>query len=263
MLELWHEWNSVQSFRVRAVLSEKRVSWTGHVVELLRFEQLRPEYLALNPNGVVPTLRHEGVVLTESTVIGEYLDESFPEPSLLPSDAVGRARARIWCKRFDEVWHPAIRQASFELLYRPLLGALPADELAARLESHPQPIRAQRFRQAASGGPDMRQVEAAIESFVAAAQLIDAALADAEWLSGGQFGLADIALAPFVDRADDLGVSRIWTAYPQARMWASRLRNRPSIIAACPPADRRLSPPAGTMRVAVETLVSARLAQFH
>jgi glutathione S-transferase len=60
MIELWHEWNSVQSFKVRVVLAEKDLQWTARRVDLLKFEQLQPDYLHLNPNGVVPTLLHDG-----------------------------------------------------------------------------------------------------------------------------------------------------------------------------------------------------------
>src|SRR3954465_10252963 len=117
MLELWHEWNSVHSFKVRVVLSEKGLAWADRNLELLNFEHLRPEYLRLNPNGVVPTLVHDGRVVLESSIICEYLEDAFPAPALLPSDPYGRARARVWLKHFDEVVHPAVRKASFELLY--------------------------------------------------------------------------------------------------------------------------------------------------
>ena len=124
MIELWHEWNSVQSFKVRVVLAEKKLPWTEHRIELLKFEHLQPHYLTLNPNGVVPTLVHNGRVVIESSVICEYLDETFAQPALMPKDPYLRAQARAWLKVFDELAHPAIRQASFELLYRPLLARM-------------------------------------------------------------------------------------------------------------------------------------------
>ena len=95
MLELWHEWNSVHSFKVRVVLAEKRLDWVERRLELLKFEHLRPEYLRLNPNGVVPTLVHDGRVVLESSVICQYLDEAFPARALMPADPAGRARASL------------------------------------------------------------------------------------------------------------------------------------------------------------------------
>src|SRR5438093_13271747 len=59
-------------------------------------EQKRPEYLALNPNGVVPTLVHGDRVLYESNVITEYLDDGFPDPRLYPRDPWARAQAKMW-----------------------------------------------------------------------------------------------------------------------------------------------------------------------
>jgi glutathione S-transferase len=66
MIELWREWNSVQSFKVRVALAEKDLERTALRVELLKFEHLQSEYLCLNPNGVVPTLVHDGKVVLES-----------------------------------------------------------------------------------------------------------------------------------------------------------------------------------------------------
>src|SRR5882724_10414948 len=73
--------------RVRAALLEKGLAWTTRLVDLTRMEQKRPEYLALNPNGVVPTLVHGDRVLYESNVITEYLDDVFSDPPLYPRNA--------------------------------------------------------------------------------------------------------------------------------------------------------------------------------
>ena len=88
---------------------------------------------------------------SKSSVICQYLDETFPEPALMPGDPYARAQARTWLKIFDDVVHAALRQASFELLYRPLLAEMPPAELEERLALHPNPVRAQRFRDAARG----------------------------------------------------------------------------------------------------------------
>ncbi|HSV08962.1 MAG TPA: glutathione S-transferase N-terminal domain-containing protein, partial [Candidatus Binatus sp.] len=82
--------------RVRIVLLEKGLAWTTRIVDLTRMEQKRPEYLALNPNGLVPTLVHGDRVLFESNVITEYLDDVFPTPRLYPEDPWERAQAKMW-----------------------------------------------------------------------------------------------------------------------------------------------------------------------
>src|SRR5882757_129324 len=192
MIELWHEWNSVQSFKVRVVLAEKDLEWTARRVELLKFEHLRSEYLCLNPNGVVPTLVHDGKVVLESSVICQYLDEAFPEPALMPLDFFARAQARTWLKFFDEVAHPAIRQASFELLYRPHLALIPPTELEARLAHHPNQKRAHSFRDAERGLADLAAIKEAVLVFRRIFARMDAALERNEWLAGPHYSLADV-----------------------------------------------------------------------
>ncbi len=95
MLELYHDWDAFCCIKVRFCLAEKRVPWTSRVVNLQRMEQLRPEFLALNPNGVVPVLVHDGQVLTESSFINEYIDEVFEGPRLVPINAAERHAMRV------------------------------------------------------------------------------------------------------------------------------------------------------------------------
>src|SRR5262249_39699558 len=82
--------------RVRIVLLEKGLAWTPRLLDLTKLEQKSPDYLALNPNGVVPTLLHGDRVVYESNVITEYLDDVFPTPRLYPDDPWARARAKMW-----------------------------------------------------------------------------------------------------------------------------------------------------------------------
>src|SRR5579875_2563430 len=80
VLELYHATNSVCAQKVRLALAEKRLSAKEHLLTL-NGDQYDPAYLKLNPNGVVPTLVHDGHVVTESTIILYYLDDAFPETS--------------------------------------------------------------------------------------------------------------------------------------------------------------------------------------
>lgn len=161
MLELYHYWDSVCSFKVRLALAEKRLAWTDRHVDLLAFEQLRPEYLALNPNGVVPTLVHDGVPLIESSVINEYLDEVFPEPRLVPRSPRERAAMRVWVKYEDDVVHPAVRPGTYNLMIKPVVAAMASAELEAFLARYPKPERAQDWRAAARAPVDQAAIEAA------------------------------------------------------------------------------------------------------
>ena len=140
---------------------------------------------------------------SKSSVICQYLDEAFPDPALMPLDPYARAQARTWLKVFDDVVHPAIRQASFELLYRPLLARMPPAELEARLARHPDTGRAQSFRDAARGVADTAVVGEAALAFRRNIARMDAALERNEWLAGAHYSLADVAMVPFVDGLDE------------------------------------------------------------
>ena len=107
MLELYHNGLSSCSQKVRLVLEEKSLDWQGHDVDLLTGGQHDAEYVKLNPNHVVPTLVHDGFVLTESTLIGEYLEDVFPDPPMRSSSPARRHEARLFLKQIDESVHPA------------------------------------------------------------------------------------------------------------------------------------------------------------
>ncbi len=95
-LALHSYWRSSAAYRVRIALGLKELDWRTAGVHLVRDggEQHSDTYRRLNPQGLVPTLETDAVVLTQSMAIIEYLDERFPEPPLLPADAAGRARVR-------------------------------------------------------------------------------------------------------------------------------------------------------------------------
>ncbi len=78
--------------RVRIALAEKQLEWTSHLVDLSKGEQRSKEYLGINPNGVVPTLVNEGVVIIDSTDIIDYLDTIY-EPKLLCPDTKAEMQA--------------------------------------------------------------------------------------------------------------------------------------------------------------------------
>ena len=85
---------SSTAFRVRIALNLKGVAYDQTFRHLRKGEQRAPDYLKLNPQGLVPTLEIDGQTLTQSLAIIEYLEETRPTPALLPKDAAGRARVR-------------------------------------------------------------------------------------------------------------------------------------------------------------------------
>lgn len=88
--------------KLRFVLEEKELLWTGFELDLRKGDHLKTEFLKINPRGLVPSLVHDGVVVNESTIITEYLEEAFLQNPLMPVDPLGRARVRAWTKPLDE-----------------------------------------------------------------------------------------------------------------------------------------------------------------
>jgi len=117
MLELYHNNISVNAQKVRIVLAEKSLEWTGHHLSFAKGEHLTTEYKALNPRGLVPVLVHDGHAVIESSVICSYLDEVFPDPPLTPKAPIERATMRIWCKLPDDVLHIACGTVSFAISF--------------------------------------------------------------------------------------------------------------------------------------------------
>src|SRR3979490_325498 len=94
-LVLFNAPQSTCSQRVRFVLQAKGLAFEERKLDLFAGDQLKPDYLKINPTGVVPSLMHDGRVVIDSSVIMEYLDEVFPAPErLVPCDAGGRAAMR-------------------------------------------------------------------------------------------------------------------------------------------------------------------------
>ncbi len=152
MLELYHDWDAFCCIKVRLCLAEKGVPWTSRVVNLQRIEQLRPEFLALNPNGVVPVLVHDGQVLTESSFINEYIDEVFEGPRLVPINAAERHAMQMWVKFEDDVLHPAVKGPTYQLMLRQSFARMPRELVEERIRHAPTPQKAALLRQAGEGG---------------------------------------------------------------------------------------------------------------
>ena len=109
-LTLYNAPQSTCSQRVRFVLNAKGLPFDEVRLDLFSGDQLKPDYLALNPNGIVPTLVHDDVVVIDSSVIMEYVEEVFPDGSaFVPDDPAARAAMRSLMRFIDEVPTPAVR----------------------------------------------------------------------------------------------------------------------------------------------------------
>jgi maleylacetoacetate isomerase len=93
-MKLYGFFRSSAAFRVRIALNLKGLAYESAAIHLRRNDQTKPEYLGVNPQGLVPTLEVDGETLTQSLAIIEYLEETHPEPPLLPQTPAERARVR-------------------------------------------------------------------------------------------------------------------------------------------------------------------------
>ena len=105
-MRLYTYFRSSAAYRVRIALNLKGLPYEAVPIHLLKKEQNAPDYLAVNPQGRVPSLDLDGTVLIQSPAILEYLEEIYPEPPLLPSDPVARARVRAICALIACDIHP-------------------------------------------------------------------------------------------------------------------------------------------------------------
>jgi maleylacetoacetate isomerase len=105
-MQLYNYFRSSASYRVRIALALKGLSYEYKPVHLVKREQLAESYAAVSASRLVPLLRDGDATLTQSMAIIEYLDETHPEPPLLPADAVGRARVRALSQDMACEIHP-------------------------------------------------------------------------------------------------------------------------------------------------------------
>jgi glutathione S-transferase len=245
-LELYHFWDSFCSFKVRICLEEKGLAWTGHYVDLMAFENLKPSYLAVNRNGVVPTLRYEGELIPESSIINEFLDDCYPEPALKPADPLSRARMRYWVKVEEDELFAAVRPASLNLMMKRVFVRYSDAELDQLLASHPRPHLIPTLKKMFLGPPDPNAVDRSRRSLSAILRRMEQALSrTGPWLAGTTFSLADVAAAPVVDRIQRLRMTDLWDDLPAVKDWVELMTGRTAYQAALPPDQFRMPSPVG------------------
>jgi len=208
MLELYTHPMSPCAQKVRIVLAEKGLDWKAHHVSLQEKENLQPDYLKLNPLGVVPTLVHKGRPVIESSIICEYLDDSFPEPALKPVDTYERSNMRYWMKHVDTKLHPACGTLQWPMLMRPALMEKSEEERRALLDRIPEKPRRERQKRLVEFGLDSPDVVDAVRTYRKTILDMEKALAECKWIASSDFSLADVSLAPYFQTLNQFG----WTA---------------------------------------------------
>ena len=232
-LELYHGLPSTCSKKVRLVLYEKQLPFKSHLMDLRKFEQHAPDYLKLNPNGVVPTLVHDDRVVTESSVIMEYLEDAFPQPQLRPRDAYATARMRLWLKFSDDVAYAAVYAPTWMILNRDAMKDLTATEREQVLTRIPQEDRRKRWAEVSTHGFSEDVLLSAVEKMRSCLARCNDALAASHWLAGDYLTLADYAVLPFIDRIHNLRPEFFATGeYRHVDDWYARLGQRPAFAKA-------------------------------
>jgi len=229
MMTLHHAWRSSASRRVRLCLEEKGLKYEGHVVDMAKLEHHSPEYLKINPLGVIPTLIHDGRPLHESGTICEYLDETYPDPPLRPGTPYERAEMRNWIRHIDALignlivfnWRHHLQKVAEKWT---------DEELAEKMKNIPSKERREAWLRVARKPYTEEERDAARDRLVILLDKMEDALKPSGWLVGKGYSIADIAAAPFVKRIDEEIAPDEVTAskHPRVRDWWTRLQGRPA-----------------------------------
>jgi glutathione S-transferase len=184
---------------VRIVLREKRLDFE---LQDERPWERRDAFLMLNPAGEVPVLvEPEGVALAGSRAICEFLDETYPDPSMIGTTALGRAEVRRLVDWFDVKFY---REVTANLLDQKILRRL-----------------------AGMGGPDSQALRAGSANIHYHLEYIGWLTDRRNWLAGDDFSLADAAAAAHLSALDYIG-DVPWSQHPEAKDWYARVKSRPS-----------------------------------
>jgi glutathione S-transferase len=226
---LYNAPQSTCSQRVRFVLNAKGLPFTEHKLDLLAGDQLKPEYLALNPNGVVPTLKHDGNVVIDSSVIIEYLDEVVPEKAhFTPHDPVKRAAMRSLMRFIDEMPAAAVRVPTYNLAFLPRYAAMSDAEFTAHAES--KPLRKEFLMAMGRTGFPQKEMDTSLSRLRRSYERMDESIKDSggPWLMGRDITLADVSVMPAMVRMADLNRESDWADLPRVAKWYELIRAEPA-----------------------------------
>jgi glutathione S-transferase len=231
-LVLYDFGNSVCCQKVRITLRAKGLEWKAVPVNLFAAEQYNPKYLKLNPKGVVPTLVHDGRPVIESTLICEYIDETFPHaPKLIPADPWLQSRMRLWSKMVDEGLFEGVAEISFSAMFRERMKNMPEGTRQKRFRNVGDPRRTDRVKSTYELGVQSPFVVHAVAAYERAFKYLEAALAEngGPWILGKDPSLADINLMPFAARLDYLTLLDLWLLdLPRVQQWWTHAKAWPS-----------------------------------
>jgi len=233
MLELYHYEPSANSMKPMLCLKEKGLEFVSHYVDLHSFEQHSPDFVKVNPNGQVPALVHDGAVITESTVINEYLEDVFPQVRLRPENPVERAHMRIWSKFVDEYFCPALSMLGWNLLVPGIVERLKKGEFDKLLERIPLKEQRDKWKTAATHSFTEEQLTDSRRKVAVSIERMEKILQKSPWLAGPTYSLADINTISMVSPVPRIVPEAMnQKIAPRTLDWLRRMNERPAVKAA-------------------------------
>ena len=233
-IHLYHGDISNCSMRVRMTLAEKGLPWTSHHLDLKLKENVSDDYFGINPNGLVPTLIDNGVVHIESNDIIDYLDETYPEPSLRAADDEDGMLA--WLRLAASIHVPAVKPYVYATKMQKKLKKTAEEQKKYDELQTDEELREFHARHAGASAFGEEDVARARETLEACFAKLEDALAEGEWIMGGRYTLADISWIPVHFVLDGCGYP--FENYPNVARWAAAHRDRESyqdgILKWCP-----------------------------
>ena len=233
MLELYHYEPSANSMKPMLCLKEKGIDFVSRYIDLHSFEQHSPDFVRVNPNGQVPALLHDGEIITESTVINEYLDDVFPQVPLRPRAPAARARMRVWSKFVDEYFCPALSMHGWNVLVPGIVARLQSGEFDKLLERIPLKEQRDKWKTAATHSFTAEQLADSKRKVGVSIERMEKILGQSTWLAGNEYSLADVNSYSMV-----VPVPRFFPEFlnekvaPRTMDWVRRMNERPAVKAA-------------------------------
>lgn len=232
-LKYYHAEPAANSLKSMIALKEKGIPFESVYVDLHKFEQHSDWFVKINPEGQVPVLEHNGVVITHTTVINEYLEDVFPEIPLRPYDPVGKARVRYWNKFVDENVMNHVSMHGWHRMVGVIARSIDTGDFEQLLARIPLPDQRKKWATARSGFSEA-DLANAIDKIVYACAKVDKQLETNAWIAGDMFTSADANFyamcGMMVERMfPDLEVGK---NYPRLVEWRERMEARPGVQAA-------------------------------
>lgn len=230
MLDIYHWEPNANSGKPLVAAIEKGVAYDSHFIDMLTFDQHKPDYLAVNPNGTIPALVHDGALIRESTAMIDYIDMVFDGPPLRPRDPYEIWRMRWWSRFFDQYVGPAASQIGWSMFVGPSLRKLDPDMMKAAIDRIPLPERRAAWSKAFYGTFTEAELAESKERLLHGISAIDQTLTDRDWIAGDACSAADLVgfmmLFGLPQMFDDAANDR---RTPNFMNWLRRTGRRPSV----------------------------------